>query len=275
MGDPTVVASRQPHPVVSAPDLAGAEGLRALLDRLARDDAWRTDPAVPGLIAFLRDKYAALARKWDRHPDEAVSAAFVVLRAAATRSARDPWAVVTDAVAKTLKAEAHAEWLLISTDRARRPGQVEHERPVRTSGDEEFLTRIAAPPASDGPDDLSWLTDTLVGILAGLGWPQGVAGGCVDYVVDHVIRAGRRETAFDELRRDITLLAFYEMGRESWLTLLRLLLGGTGQTGTLARRGMIGRLLLGETPEELLADDALVLALCQAAPSAAGERWAR
>lgn len=270
MGEPTAVASRVPHPVVSAPDFAGAEGLRALLYRLADGDAWRTDPAVPMLVAALRDKYAALARKWDRHPDEAVSAAFVVLRAEATRTARDPWAVVTDAVAKTLKAEAHGEWLLISTDRARRPGQVEHERPVRTSGDEEFLTRIAAPAAADGDDGLGWLADTLAGILAGLGWPEPVAEGCVDYVLDHVMRAGRRETAFDELRRDITLLALYELSRESWLTLLRLLLGGTGQTGTHARRGMIARLLLGESAGDLLADDALVIALSDAAP---GPRW--
>ncbi|HCX83702.1 MAG TPA: hypothetical protein DHV14_00890, partial [Micrococcales bacterium] len=67
-------------------------------------------------------------------------------------------------------------------------------------------------------------------------------------------------------RRDITLLALYELPRESWLTLLRALLGGTGQTGTLARRGMIGRLLLGETAGDLLADDALLLALSDAAP---------
>lgn len=250
----------------SVPDFAGAEGLRALLERFGRNDGWHTDPVVPALVAFLRDKYALLARKWDRHPDEAVSAAFVVLRADATRHARDPWAVVTDAVAKTLKAEAHAEWLLTSTDRARRPGQIEHERPLRTSGDEEFLTRIAAPTTGESSDDLGWLTDILVGILTGLGWPEPVAAGCVDYVLDRLIRAGRRETAFDALRRDITLLALYELPRESWLTLLRLLLGGTGQTGTLARRGMIARLLLDETATDLLADDAVVLALSQAAP---------
>lgn len=260
-----------PHPprsIAAAPGFSGAEGLRALLERLAREDGWRSDPAVAQLVAVLREKYALLARKWDRDPDEAVSAAFVVLRAEATRRARDPWAVVTDAVAKTLKAEAHAEWLLISTDRARRPGLIAQERPVRASGDEEYLTRIAAPTVtgSDDDDGLGWLADTLVGILAGLGWPADVAEGCVDYVLDHVIRAGRRETAFDELRRDITLLALYELPRESWLTLLRVLLGGTGQTGTLARRGMIGRLLLGETAGDLLADDALVIALSDAAP---------
>lgn len=272
MGEPIPVAPRQPHPVAPAPDFTDADGLRALLERLARADGWRTDPAVPDLVAFLRSKYTALARKWDRDPDEAVSAAFVVLRAQATRSARDPWAVVTDAVAKTLKAEAHGEWLLISADKARRPDRVPPHRPVRASGDEEFLTRIATPAGEDEADDgLGWLGETLVGILAGLGWPEPVAEGCVDYVLDHVIRAGRRDAAFDELRRDITLLALYEMPRESWLTLLRTLLGGTGQTGTRARRGMIGRLLLGETPEELLADDALVIALCQAAP---GSRWA-
>jgi hypothetical protein len=271
MGEATAAMPHPPRSITAAPGFTGAEGLRALLERLARDDGWRSDPAVAELVAVLREKYALLARKWRRDPDEAVSAAFVVLRAAATRRARDPWAVVTDAVAKTLKAEAHAEWLLISTDRARRPGLVEQERPVRTSGDEEFLTRIAAPTvAGSGDDGLGWLADTLVGILAGLGWAADVAEGCVDYVLDHVIRAGRRETAFDELRRDITLLALFELGRDSWLTLLRALLGGTGQTGTLARRGMIGRLLLGETAGDLLADDTLVIALSDAAP---GPRW--
>ncbi|HWB38321.1 MAG TPA: hypothetical protein VHA75_20075 [Rugosimonospora sp.] len=267
MGEATAAMPHPPRSITTAPGFTGAEGLRALLERLAREDGWRTDPAVAELVAVLREKYALLARKWDRDPDEAVSAPFVVLRAEATRRARDPWAVVTDAVAKTLKAEAHAEWLLISTDRARRPGLVEHERPVRTSGDEEFLTRIAAPTvAGSGDDGLGWLADTLVGILAGLGWAADVAEGCVDYVLDHVIRAGRRETAFDELRRDITLPALYELPRESWLTLLRALLGGTGQTGTLARRGMIRRLLLGETAGDLLADDALVIALSDGAP---------
>lgn len=268
MGEAIAVMPEPSRSVPPAPDFTDAEGLRALLTRLDDADGWRTDATVPALVCYLRGKYAQLARKWDRDPDEAVSAAFVVLRAVATRRARDPWAVVTDAVAKSLKAEAHAEWLMISTEKARRPGQVEHDRPVRASGNEEFLTRLATPAGDDGHDDLGWLQDTLVGVLAGLGWPEQVADGCVSYVLDHVIRAGRRETAFDALRRDITMAVLYELPREAWLTLLRALLGGGGQVAIGARRGMIARLLLGESAADLLGDDAMVIALAEAAPRA-------
>lgn len=255
-----------------APGFTGAEGLRALLTRLYEQDSWRTDPDVPGLLGFARSKYARLARKWDRDPDEAVSAAFEVMRGRSARAARDPWALITDAVVKAMKSEAHAEWLMISPARARHPSLIVHERPVRAGEHEEFLYDLAAPEPDDGDDDIGWLSERLTGFLVGLGWPVEVAHACVDYILDRLAQADRRESAYDALRRDITLLAQYELPRASWLTLLRALLGQPSQPDRPYRRGLIARLLVSGSSKqvEVPADDDLLLALNEAAPAGWG-----
>ncbi len=255
--------SREP---LSAPGFTSAAGFRAFLRRLEEEGAWTTDPTVPDLLAFVRAKYLRLALKWDRDPDDAVAIAFLVMRTEAAREADDPWAVLTASVARKLKAEAHGDWLMVSPERASHPAQIDHERPVRAGAYEHILDHLAAPGTPDGDDDAGWLAETLTGILAGLGWPRQIAEGCVDYILDRLMRSGRREAAADSLRRDITMLALYQLPRESWLVLLRELLGPVGRPGQVVRRGMIARLLLDEPVAELLADDDVVLALHEAAP---------
>ena len=256
----------QPDDASAAPGFTSAEGFRAFLRRLEGDGSWATDPGVPELLAFVRAKYERLARKWERDPDDALAIAFFIMRTEAAREADDPWAMLTSAVARKLKAEAHSDWLMVSVERASHPAQIEHERPVRAGAYEHILDRLVAPEAPEGEDDAQWLSFTLTGILIGLSWPRAVAEGCVDYILDRVIRSGRREAAADALRRDITMLALYQLPRASWLVLLRELLGPIGRPGQVVRRGMIARLLLDEPVPELLADDRLVLSLHEAAP---------
>ena len=257
----------------SVPGFTGTEGLRALLIRLHERGSWRTDPEVPCLLAFVRSRFERLARKWDRDPDEAVSAAFEVMRTASALTARDPWGLVTDAVVKAVKSEAHAEWLMISPARARHPSLITHERPVRAGEHEEFLYDLAAPEPENGDDDIGWISNRLTGFLIGLDWPEEIARASVDYVLDRLIRTERWEGAFDALRRDITMLAQYELPRASWLTLLRALLGQPGQQGRPHRKGMIAKLLEAGSSDqgEVQADDTTLLALNQAAPTG----WSR
>ena len=250
----------------SAPGFTSAAGFRAFLRRVETEGSWATDPRVPELLAFVRAKYLRLALKWDRDPDDAVTIAFLVMRTEAAREADAPWAVLTSSVARKLKAEAHADWLMVSPERASHPAQIDHERPVRAGAYEHILDRLAAPGAPAGEDDAGWLSGTLAGVLVGLGWPEQIAEGCVDYILDRLIRSGRREAAVDALRRDITMLALYQLPRESWLVLLRELLGPVGRPGQVVRRGMIARLLLDESVADLLADDVVVLALHEVAP---------
>lgn len=255
----------------TAPGFTSAAGFRAFLRRVEAEGSWATDPEVPELLAFVRAKYLRLALKWDRDPDDAVTLAFLIMRTESAREADDPWAALTTSVARKLKAEAHADWLMVTAEQASHPSKIEHERPVRSGAYEHILDHLAAAEAPDGDDDAGWLSETLTAVLAGLGWPREVAEGCVDYVLDRLVRSGKREAAADALRRDITMLALYQLPRESWLVLLRELLGPIGRPGQVVRRGLIARLLLDEPVENLLADDDIVLALHEAAPHSG--RW--
>lgn len=253
------------QPQDDAPAFAGAEGLRALLTRLhqAGPGAWHRDREVRALIEFSVSKYRRLAIKWDRDPSEAGHAAFIAMQGEWIRRADDPWGAVTIAVQRTLRAEATAERLMISTDKARRREQAEFPRPVRASEHEEFLYDILAEPGiPDGTDPAE--TDSPSArqaalLLTALGWPADVAEGAVDYVTDRLSDIGDRRRAFDSLRRDRSIPAHLDITPTTWTRLLRLLLGAPGQPGRAMRRGILIRLLLGESPAELLADDELVL----------------
>lgn len=91
-----------------------SEELRFLLCSLHAkgDGAWARDPVAGKLMEYARDKYAALARKHELDPWEAVSAAFQVMRSRAAREARDPWGVITHAVQITCIFEERAQGLL-------------------------------------------------------------------------------------------------------------------------------------------------------------------
>lgn len=117
------MSSTVPQSPESEPAFASSEGLRVLLTRLhqAGPGAWRKDPDAAALMVFTANRYAALARKYELEPADAAVAAFEAMLNDSTRTANDPWAVVTVAVRVTLIAEHRAQGLLTSTDRARRP----------------------------------------------------------------------------------------------------------------------------------------------------------
>lgn len=257
---------------ITAPAFARSEGLRSLLVRLheAGPGAWKTDREARALIEFSVEKYRRLALKWDRDPADVGHAVFVAMQGEWIRKAHDPWAEITTAVQRELKAEATAERLLISTSKARRRAESDFPRPVRASEHEEFLFDIigeaVASAAVDGAEPSSPSARRAARVLAALGWPPAIAETVVEYVVARLSALGDRGRAFESLRRDEGIPAQLDMPRRQWTRLLRLLLGAPAQPGVPAPRGLLIRLVLGESTDDLLADDDLVLEIVAIAP---------
>lgn len=295
----TTSTRRRPQTPEGLEDFTTSEGLRALLRRLSEtgEEAWRQDPAARDLMEHAAQKYAALARKHDLDPWEAAAAAFDVMRTRAAREATDPWAVITHAVRITCIYEQRAQGLLCSVHQARRPQVSAFHDPERFSERDTPLTgyhpafRIPDPHdtgRSDGTDDgtvadskdgavksAGLAVDDAVHLVTELGWPAEVAEAAIDYVCTVLTRTGNRQSAYETLRRDKYALAFLDLPRGSWTALLRALLGtpDPAYAATAAGRGILLRLLIGETPAMLLRDDDLVLTIALASPTAnRGER---
>lgn len=271
-------------------DFTTSEGLRALLHRLHEADArsWREDPGARELMQYAAEKYEPLARKHGLDPWEAATAAFEVMRTRAVREAADPWAVITHAVRITCIFEQRAQGLLCSVHQARRPHISAVHDPERFSDRETPLTdyhpAFHIPDPHDDATDHSpadantesagatmsatAAVDDAVMLFTELGWPGDAARAAIDYVCTALTRAGSRQSAFEALRRDRYALAFLDLPRTSWSALLRALLGhphpAYAATGT--GRGVLLRLLLGESPAMLLRDDDLVLTIALASP---------
>lgn len=272
-------------------DYTTSEGLRALLARLHKEGpgAWRTDPTAAALMTYAADKYAALARKHGLDPWEAVSAAFEVMCTRSAREAADPWAVVTHAVRITCIAEERSQGLLCSTHQARRPHYSSFHDPERLSERENPLQdyhpafHITDPLPGDDPDpgvaeseqastSASSAVDDAIALITLLGWPPQTARAAVEHVCHALTRAGSRQSAFEVLRRDKHSRALLDLPGHSWTGLLRALLGNPapGVSATSAGRGVLLRLLIGETLPMLLRDDDLVLTISLAAPKGGG-----
>jgi hypothetical protein len=264
----------------SRPEYASSEGLRALLWRLhdAGSGAWRDDSEAEELMQFVTDRYAALARKHHLEPADAAWAAFEAMLNESTRTAADPWAVVTVAVMKTLAAEERANGLLTSTERARRKEVSAFHDAERFSDRENDLAEYyPSLQTSGGFDDELEPTDEgvahqamegLVTLLVVLGWPADLARFGVEYVCSRLIDVGDRHRTYDILRRDQSALVLLDLSHETWIGLLRLILGHPTNPRPLARFGALARLLIGDTLTDLLDDDNLVeaVALTQPAP---------
>lgn len=268
-------------------DYRSSEGLRALLHRLhaAGRGAWEQDPVAAELMAFAADKYAALAHKHRLDPWEAASAAFDVMRSKAARTAEDPWAVVTHAVRITCIAEERGQGLLCSTHQARRPRYSVFHDPERLSDRENPLDdyhpafQVTDPHDGDGhsdeaerdgsePTSATAAVEDAITLLVLLGWPADTARTAVEHVCGALTRVGNRHTAYETLRRDKHARALLDLPGRTWAVLLRALLGSPDPAlaATGAGRGMLLRLLIGETLPVLLRDDDLVLTLSLAAP---------
>ncbi|GAB2474359.1 hypothetical protein GCM10027063_14210 [Promicromonospora xylanilytica] len=261
----------------AASEFATPEGLRALLDHLAKggDRAWATSPEAAELLLFCGDRYGHLARKLHLSEHDAAVAAFEALRNRAVRRAENPWAVVTTAVARTLRAEARADQLLCSRDRARRLMARTNLPPAMRIGDP------SAPTATPAGETAPWLelalatsrsdvaaandldpaaalvvsrvraaTRTTVTVLVAVGWPDDVARLGLEHITTALTTAGGVTAARERLRKDRQPIAALDIDRRTWTRLVSAVLG------TPARDGLLRRLLAGDTAQQVIVQDA-------------------
>lgn len=276
-----------------AEDFTTGEGLRALLNRLAEggEDAWVHDPVARDLMEFAADKYRALARKHKLDTWEAVTAAFDAMQYRSTREANDPWAIITHAVRITCVYEERAQGLLCSVHQARRAHFSAFHDPERFSERDTALADYhpAFHTTDLRPSDLEpepreglgsaqacmsagLAAEDAIAMLCLLDWPADTARAAVEHVCGALMKAGTRQSAYETLRRDRHARALLDLPRRSWAALLKALLGNPHPAfvATSSGRGILLRLLLGETLDLLLRDDDLILALALAAPSGGG-----
>lgn len=276
-------------------DFTTGEGLRALLTRLheAGEGAWASDPVARELMAYAAQKYTPLARKHGLDPWEAASAAFDAMQYASTRRADDPWAMVTHGVRITCISEERAQGLLCSVHQARRPHVSAFHDPERFgdrdnpltdyhpafhvhdpgSADTEADTSADAGDGGSGGSDRACMSagsaaEDAIALLCLLGWAPETARASVEHVCGVLTKAGTRQGAYEALRRDRHARALLDLPGRSWTALLRALLGNPhpAYAATSAGKGVLLRLLIGETLPVLLRDDDLVLSLSLAAP---------
>ena len=208
-----------------------------------------------------------------------------------TREADDPWAVVTHAVRITCVAEERAQGLLCSVHQARRAHVSAFHDPERFSDRENALAdyhpafHITDPHPSDIDTEpreslgsaqacmsAGSAAEDAIAILCLLGWPADTARASVEHVCGALMKAGTRQSAYEALRRDRHARALLDLPRRSWTALLQALLGNPhpAYAATTTGRGILLRLLIGETLDLLLRDDDLILALALAAPNSRG-----
>lgn len=276
----------QHHNHVRRRGFENSERLRALLTRLNDDgpDAWRSDPEAAALMQHAAQKYAALARKHGLDPWEAATAAFEAMRTAAVRRADDPWAVITRAVQITCIAENRANGLLCSVHQARRPRYSSFHDAERFSDRENPLTdyhpAFRADPFTDDEDDSDGETEEsgstgvesavedTIALLCWNGWEPELARASIECITARLAESVSRAGAYESLRRDRHARALLDIPAPSWYRLLRIILGSpdTHLAGTNAGRGVLLRLLIGDSLRHLIADSELETAIKVAAP---------
>lgn len=237
------------------------EGLRQVIEELDTADAWATSPVAAELMIYAAAKYTPIARAWHRSPEDAATEAFFAMRTRSTVRAKDPWAVVTDAVAKSIAAETEAERGLISQDAARRSTHRPPASPVRAGDYTEFLFDIH--PRSEDPgaqgDGVDRVVRTVAVFLVVTGWAARPIEQAVDYLVHRVCGLSSREAASETAAGDIHIATRLGFRPESWRGLVRLTVGRTPRRGE-PERGLFARVLLGDRIADLLADADLVTA---------------
>jgi len=255
-----------------------SEGLRAVLNRMGSADAdeWQSDREVADLMTYAASRYAALARKHGLDPWEAAGFAFEAMRATSARRADDPWAIVTRAVQVTCIAEERARGLLCSVHQARRPRYSVFHDAERFSDREnalpEYHPAFRAQPADQEDPEPSGAIESAVedaiALFALVGWPADTARAGVEYVCARLTDATSRPAAFEQLRRDQAARALLDLPQTSWRAMLQALLGCPDpvQEHTAAGRGVLLRLLVGDTLEALLHDDRLLAGLLDNLP---------
>lgn len=251
-------------------DFTTSEGLRRLLASLAAqgEGAWRSSRAAARLLAYAQDKYLPVARAWHRDPADAAFEAFVAMRSPSTLRAEDPWAVVTRAVELGIAAEAHAERLLTSADKARRPSMRPEFEPVRAGHYEEFFYHVLSAASPDNGDPAPVRVEQVVRIastfLIMTGWQPRTVETAVEYICHRLTTLSTAQSALEVLRKDQSMQVRLGYSSTVWNGLLRLLIGPrskkTDPRGDWSRLGIFARLLLGDRAPDLLTDARLVAA---------------
>lgn len=250
--------------VSTGTDFKSSEGLRTLLLelRLAGPEAWRQDDDTFALMAYINDKYAALAIKHQLRPEDAAYAAFEALRSDAVLTADDPWAVVTQAVRISLIAEERADGLLCSNHQARRTEVMVHHDAERFSDRDNPLTdyhpafSISAEADNDEapPGKATQAFREVARLFASLGWPRATIDHALTYVEARLMASGNRVRAHEGLRRDALALKVLDLPLSTWSTLLTVVLGNPhpDYEHTKTGHGLLYRFGTNEGPRDVL-----------------------
>jgi len=254
---------------------ASSEGLRTvltLLDELG-PEGWRLVPAAGRLLQYARERYTPVARSWGRPPEDAATAAFLVMRTASVRNADDPWAAVTRGVELHMIFDATAERGMMSAERARRAGNQPQSAPVR-AGEHEFLYDLAAAQQDDGFETAGQQVERVVQVacdfLTVAGWEQAQALWVVEYICSRMADLGSQDSALDALRRDDAVRLRLGVTAEAWAALLRTLIGTRPSATSKAKPALLARVVFGEQLRDLLEDAALVVLAAASVPEERG-----
>lgn len=253
------------------PDFADSKTLREVIASLTVTNAWAKSPVAPELMLFTMRKYAPVAKGWHRDPADAAYAAFLAFRAPTTLAADDPWAVVTKAVRLSIAADEHADRLMTSSEKARRPTKRPPSEPIRAGDYEEFLFDIRPRDIfsnSDGNNDAAECVIRSACVFFVInGWPARTLEVAVEYICGRITSTSSHDSALDVLTADTAMAYRLGYSNPMWATLLRLLIGVKSGRRREGRIGILGRLLVGDTVADLLQDKDVVRRARDAAPA--------
>ncbi len=273
-----------PHPSPlesdSPPDFTTPEGLRQVLIDLTEHNTWSTSPVAAELMVYAEHKYTAVAKAWHRDTADAAYEAFIAMRSPSTLRADDPWAVITRAVELGVAAETHAERLLTSSDKARRPSKRPPFEPVRAGHYEEFFYDVhpLQHPTGSSPDipeedgslgggRVDEVIRTTIVFLVIAGWPARRVEQAVEYICQRMTGLGSHDSALDVLGNDAAIALRLGYPLDTWNGLLRLVIGTKPGRKSPGRMGILARTLLGDRVCDLLHDADLVTAAKQSLPA--------
>jgi len=241
-------------------DFTTPEGLRQVIIELTTHGAWSTSPVAAELMVYATAKYTPVAKAWHRDPADAAYEAFTAMVTPSTLRAKDPWAVVTRAVALSIAAETLAERLLTSQDKARRPKKRPDAEPLRAGHYEDYLYDIHPHQPSERPEDgVDRVVRTTSVFLVLTGWGPRPVEQAVDYIAHRITGLRSRESAAETVAGDLHIATRLGYHPDAWRGLVRLTVGRRPKDGE-REMGLFARVLLGDDIAELLADEHLVAA---------------
>jgi hypothetical protein len=245
------------------------------------DDAWRADPEADELIRYMIDRFSDLARKHGLEPDDAGPAAFEAMRNPSVFLGDDPWGVIVHAVTTTIKTCQFADDALCSVETARRGGLsgvtperfCDRESPVWEYDPAFAVTNNEDRDTWHGPSIVEQAEEIAL-LFSEHGWPLETTSTAVEVVLRRLAETGSRPACYEALRKDKKWRAITDLPTASWTGLLRLLLGNPNDPVGITDkgRGILLRLALGETTDDLACDEGLVGGIRLIVP---GEHWRR